>query len=1175
MELALRGAVAFDESGLFGFSGEISISVFICGYRLAISPSLAFNDGVIRDVRQRVAAFEGRLEAYRQQLLAGGRRKAAIEKAAFAPEVEQSEWLHYQAGEWHLIIPPADEVWFTPDIDGGGQLQLEPDKAVPFRDYVKSIHFGESGEAEPKLTLLMPWDQLNCTEVQNQADSSIVPTPEALDDVETMMAETVVRTPTPFQGAWDPLATYQLNDWVRASDRTYWQSKVNANVGKDPLLGGESWGNRREAAIPLREYQPVSDPRVESSDREYWLDIDQVLLPEGVLPIRMKTAEQILQSGEAPQDFSSTYGRLVEYAWWSQQAIVQRRHQGADTSETEDLEHRRAVILFQLLTELRELAELTSDVDIAERAKESAWQAREITPQADGEKRLFGLVFRHAEELPPRVTVTRVDSQGKEGTDIPICLRAVEDEVDDARSKVHLLPPRQEYVVDGETGEDSRGRLRVRLPVRFDDEFLQHYLPVTSHFQVWRRVRGTAPVLVADQQVPPVTFLQQDDQDGPAIAVVDPYLATDEFPVRHDTRTILTGGISAGTTTVEYAIKLIPVGDFDPPTPPLDAVWQPTVLYLPEDDAFPVDLAMVLDVDALCRPRPSDDDSDTKSTWTEFRFASIADEQVTLALTHDWNERQGEDPNPRFEIWAEERPISDSGFYAGAAEEPVSAAGSREADIRQVSSEETLISLDDKFQVDVVPVESSPGVWSIAQNARRRFRKGFAYLFYVRPRYQSTFGEAFGRVRPMRHFLSRRLPDVEAFQTLTRVTIDFASLSDVPDVFPDALREHIQEGPQVIGTWSASVAEFVQWLGGLRIDDVKIEQTREQAINGETHGWTEPPRLRAVGRVEWIDAELAEAVRALHRLPPGSPTPQQWQVGVSASVRPFDDIDGVEEAARANQKRRIGIHWSHPGSQFGGVDLSIRDTDDSLVASSRICETSDATVFQQTIRDFSNDSAWRLTRRERAARLSLAKQPATASTSAANARQRRVNQTLYLKSENPALRELSLRTAELQQALEIARDWGPVSVAAAEWIRALNAYDRSPLNLNDPPLETLRLRARALVRYLFLGLRPPADASVDSLTREAADQIDQTLEDLLVSIDEYDPVAADFADTEDGHTEARAAFLDADFARKLAAVIRRRRIVGEDVLATVDEPLPRAAVETERRRFLAASRSRF
>ncbi len=1111
LELGLSGAVAFDESGQFGFAGEISISISICGYRLSIAPSLAFNDGVIKEVRQRVAVFEGRLEAYKQQLLSGGNQEAfAAAHSEFAlPTTVTEEWLHYRSGKivpttdadgipkrefagWHLIIPAADQTWFTPSVVGNSLPQMEPDDGIPFPfdNHVRSVHFshgvdGDSSDAST-LTLLMPWDQKNWEEVLSMPGAA--PARDVLVDAEMMLAETI-------------------------------------------SLTGES-------SIPLSNYKLVSDPRVESSDREYWLDIDQVMLPTGVLPVRMKSAEQILQSGEAPQDFNTTYGRLVEYAWWSQRAIIQRRHRGADRSEVEDLEHRRGVVLYQLLTELRELAPLspnTHESELQGRSLESPWQAREVTQAPNEERRLFGLVFWHKGPLPEQVLAKRV--KGDDTVDVEVTLRNMFDldedeiELDDdeepvlgevslARQRVYLLPPRQEYVVDRETQgkDDGRGRLLIRLPVHFDKEFLSKSLAVTSHFQVWRRMRGSNPVLVADQQLPPVTFLQPEEASGLSVAVLDPYLATDEFSVNQKAKLFETRGVKAGKTILEYSLKLIPIGDFDPPSPPLDALWQPVVPYLPEVETLPVDLAMVLEVDALYRPSVPDD----KSTWTQFRFASFGQNHessdrktdgtesdaasvVTLALTQDWNDLQTPEQKPRFEIWAEERPIADSGFYAGAAEEIGSPSTPQDADVRRVSADETLISLDDKIYLDVARVTGagSEGLWRIRTESQLQFREGFAYLFYIRPRYESAFGEAFGRLRPLRHFLSRQLPGITPIIT-------------------------------------ANVAE--------------------------THEWVEPPRLRGVGRIEWIDATVVDAVSKLHSAKPGSTTPDRWQIGVSASVQPFDE-GKVDEDILANQRRRIGMAWSHPGWRYGGIELNIRDIDDSLIVSSRVCETSDAAVYQQSIRDFSNDAAWRLTRREKSARLSLAsyhqKDPDPLPDD--EARRHRVSQTLYLKSENPALRELSRRTTEFQRSLGTATDWGPASLTAAEWVRALNAYDRSPLNLNDPALERLRLQARALIRYLFLGLRPPTSVNVDSLTRGATDRIDQTLDDLLISLDEYQPDAADFDESDAGRNNARAAFLDADFGRKLSAIVRRRRIVGEDVLATMDDSLPGSVTDQQSR----------
>lgn len=1108
LELGLMGAVAFDERGSFGFAGEVSISISICGYRLSIAPSLAFNDGVIKDVRQRVAAFEGRLEAYRQQLLTGNQRRlsAPVFELVAAEDVRE-RWLHYRAGDWHLIVPAPDEEWLTPrvmDKDGNIVINkpfptLQPDDRIPFLKHVGQLDFRVNDQEPVSFSLLMPWDsyRLPADERTNSETAEALPSRELLDETDLMMSETV------------------------------------------SLI--------EDKRTPLSKYQPVSDPRVESSLRDYWLDIDQVMLPEGVLPVRMKSAEQILQPGNAPEDFNSTYGQIVEYAWWSQRAINQRRHQGADRSESEDLEHRRAVLLYQLLSELRDLQGLDKD-EVLTRTKQSPWQARKIADGRNGERRLFGVVFHHEGKLPEFVQVTRMqrDAQGRvvagEPTKVDLVpmfdTKSSNDDqtslgaVTVARNQVHLLPPRQEFIVDSEATNQGigRGRLRARLPVRFDEAFIRESLPVTSHFQVWRRLRGASPVLVADQQLPPITFLEPEAEDEPAVALIDPYLATDEFEViiKDGEKSLQIPGVARaafGKTILEYAIKLIPVGDFDPPTPPVNALWHPMSPYLPEDDDFPVDLAMVFDVDALSRPT----EVVAGTLWTEFSFASIRQEDestnqeadadassvVTLSLLEEWNDF---DPEAApFEIWVEERPITDSGFYAGAAEEfSRDSIARQEADVRQLSGDEIPISLDDKFQVAVEPVAAPTkkvGTWRIrADQASARFREGFAYLFYVRPLYRRGKGDvAKGRVRPLRMYLTREMPKV-----------------------------------------------------------IEITQNSDGSPGSKTkrHAWAEPPRLRSIGRIEWIDAAHVREVNRVFESIPGSTTPVEWQVAVTASILPFDITNkqlqsndgskGVDSDALAAQRRRISMAWRHPGWRYGGVELNVRDIDDSLISSSRVCETSDASIYQHAIRDFSNDAAWRLTRREKSARLSLAKlsQIGIDAKGSDYQRQYRVRQTLSLREENPAIRELMLRTSKLLTAIDEAMDWGPLSLVATDWVRAVNAYDRSALNLNDPALEKLRHEARALIRYLFLGLRPPELG--DRLTPEVTARIDESLNDLLLTIDEYQPHAADFDDSEDGEANARAAFLDADFGRKLAAIVRRRRVIGEDVLATMDDPMPGA-----------------
>jgi hypothetical protein len=1127
LELGLMGAVAFDESGSFGFAGELSISISICGYRLSIAPSLAFNDGVIKNVRQRVAAFEGRLEAYRQQLLTGGQRgiSGPVFELHTTADVVHERWLHYRAGNWHLIIPAPDEAWLTPSahhdakiVENGRFPTLKPDAKVPFYNHVVSMSLKSDADDPQSITLLMPWDTASLESEKREKVEATLSSRDLLEDVDLMMAETVSLKPA--------------------------------------------------ERVSLKAYKQVSDPRVESSVREYWLDIDQVMLPEGVLPVRMKSAEQILQSGESPEDFNSTYGRLVEYAWWSQRAIIQRRHQGSDRLEMEDLEHRRAVMLYQLLSELRELKGLAQE-EAQNRSKESPWQARTLS-EAPNEKLLFGVVFYHDGELNPVGNVIRKvfdpESGELKSTSIAINLEPMFDrelEGDDgeltsfgavtkACNQVHLLPLRQEFIVDREATNlaTGSGRLRVRLPVRFDNEFLAESLPVTSHFQVWRRLRGTSPVLVADQQLVPITFLEPEAEGGPAVAVIDPFLATDEFEVviKGGEKSLQIPGIPRavfGKTILEYAIKLIPVGDFDPPRPPEDAVWQSISPYVPEEDTFPVDLAMVFDVDALFR---STTDSGLQTSWTEFNFASIRQEEqssygereanssnvITLALLEEW--KNFNPAAPTFELWVEERAIADSGFYAGAAEELGGYSGTgQDADLRRISGEEVPISLDDKFRLAIEPVKSpSPattkvGMWRINANvAKSRFRDGFSYLFYIRPSYRGRNGGkedvAMGRVRRLRMYLTRELP----------------------------------------------------LLSGKETDPA------------DTRSWQEPPRLRSVGRIEWIDASHAQEVGNLLESMPGSITPIEWQVPISASILPYDIANkelepdaipnGVDSDVLAAQRRRISMTWTHPGWRYGGVELNLRDIDDSIVSSSRVCETSDASIYQHAIRDFTNESAWRLTRREKSARLSLARidvSPPDSWLPIENrdlGREYRIQQTIILRGDNPAIRELILRTKSLQEAIGQAQDWGPISLVATEWVRAINAYDRSALNLNDPELEKIRFEARALIRYLFLGLRPVEGMSVDRLTPDTAQSIDEKLNDLLLTIDEYQPDAADFDDSEDGDANARAAFLDSDFGRKLAAIVRRRRVIGEDVLATMSDPLPGSASSIGSRSGPEASR---
>lgn len=171
---------------------------------------------------------------------------------------------------------------------------------------------------------------------------------------------------------------------------------------------------------------------------------------------------------------------------------------------------------------------------------------------------------------------------------------------------------------------------------------------------------------------------------------------------------------------------------------------------------------------------------------------------------------------------------------------------------------------------------------------------------------------------------------------------------------------------------------------------------------------------------------------------------------------------------------------------------------------------------------------------------------------------------LYLDTDNPILKDLRLTADQLTEALGDDKNdpkaWGSVAAKASKLIKAIEEFEKSPLNLNDQPLQTVILQIEALIRYLFLGLKDDAK-DLSDLTADRIAAIDSNLRNMLLAIDELNPQAADFEDSESGAEKARQALLNKDYSRKLAAIIRRRMVIGEDVLAGTGDGLPLAATE--------------
>ena len=127
---------------------------------------------------------------------------------------------------------------------------------------------------------------------------------------------------------------------------------------------------------------------------------------------------------------------------------------------------------------------------------------------------------------------------------------------------------------------------------------------------------------------------------------------------------IIEDGIVADSTIIEYAIRFVPVACLESNLGKLPrSPWTQVKLHIPRRDEFPSDLGLAFDFNSLVRPDGSEQNHD--ASWGQFAIISIGNEKVQLALTDEWTAvTDSKSPKGRsFEIWTEEIPVEESGFY--------------------------------------------------------------------------------------------------------------------------------------------------------------------------------------------------------------------------------------------------------------------------------------------------------------------------------------------------------------------------------------------------------------------------------------------------------------------------------------------------------------------------------
>ena len=717
--LDLEGEVAFNTNGEFGFHIAVKFSRSICGYRLSIAPTISIRKNVIDDVRARVAEFEQRLEAYKRELFGGGQMDAVgplfMLTTAGTEPIPPEQWLHYKSSPvdnniYHVVLPSPDgEWWLTPRYEEDiTPPSARTEKSYSFLGQVTKIEVLLDGKVVKEL--LMPWES---TWWEQLPQEEYKHHPNPLDQIKAVMLETALEQ----------------------------KSKESA------------------ASVPLRrcsDYRVLTDPRVESTAREYWTLDDQFRLPSYALPANFRSLDELLADGLPVKATGSDYDRLVEYLYYRTRAVRIGLHDPSAGDETETLHDNRAAVTAMILETVRN----------AGRGEDPFFLPIPVNPPAT--EKCLGLVF----DLPEATDVTNLSFKVyREGDPEHPVITAIKPppEIGAILDRIRPLPIRQQFLADKDKTDSPKarrsGRVLVKLPIKLDADLLQNYLPSLGHFQIWRQLPGEGQkVKIADDVHLVLTYLDDGDLKQDKVVLVGPYLYVDEFEVE-DNRFRLSD-LTSGGREILYWIRPIPPGvvaTLEAPDEEQLLPWPGVRLHIPQPDVFPTDLAMLIPVHSLKMDPPDKmglpEDPDEK--WGQFQLFTCTGQNPALPVVPDSPDAKDSILRPlkpdQFELWVQEFPLSQSGFYVGAEKAAMDISGpGRSTDPRRLKPERLLQSTDGKHPVpvEVIPLESGvpSGTYKIKDS--RRFRLGFGYRFFVRSRPSAK--EAL--VNPLGVFLTRALP---------------------------------------------------------------------------------------------------------------------------------------------------------------------------------------------------------------------------------------------------------------------------------------------------------------------------------------------------------------------------------------------------------------------------------
>lgn len=318
------------------------------------------------------------------------------------------------------------------------------------------------------------------------------------------------------------------------------------------------------------------------------------------------------------------------------------------------------------------------------------------------------------------------------------------DPIEAVQRWVRCLPPCQEFLTndsDDQNEESAKpARVRVRLPVKFDEQLLKAELPRLNGFEIYRRFPwDPQPVKIAEG-VPPV--LRTVEEGGRAVLLVESFLFGEDFAFDRKTGrfTGIASAVIPGVTPIEYSLRAIPFGRVTLDRRPTFRRFPAVTLHIPPVEKMLPPLGIVVPVDNL--------------------FEKTTDWNISIHLvdsrhaTWEWPEKSWEE----LEIWAEPKRIRSSGSYAVEGEPPeVDARAAARQTIREPSDlivERIPESVSGKILVAQLqrPEFGAAPVWKL--DAGKALLPGFGYRFFIRPAVSTQTP----LVQPLALHLIRELP---------------------------------------------------------------------------------------------------------------------------------------------------------------------------------------------------------------------------------------------------------------------------------------------------------------------------------------------------------------------------------------------------------------------------------